>query len=689
MKKGRKAAGAKAGKPVAREPAYVADETSWKEFSGSDDDNASSSRSGRRGGAGDNDEEETVELHALANSDDETDEENLPQDSTRWDRIKAKKLAEVERQSKSWGRTREAYYDADNASDYNDSEQEEVERMEEQEAVKTQREQAKTLSEVDFGLADVLAAGKKGVSAASAGKKASASAAKAAAGALTKDEKIRQVIEDSPELLALLDEYTTRIKELRVEVAPLLTKAREVLALNPAARATSDLATRDGISFLELKHQLLVSYCVNLAFYLLLRAEGKSIASHPVVKRLVHIRVTLEKMRPVDRQLRYQVEKLLKAGAMTAAATAAAATATADAAAAAGGDMLNFKPSLSAMAATLASGKKATGAAGAKGKRARLSAAAAGSAMGGSDDEDSDLGAAAGPSRLMGASASASAAAFEDGERRDARARTEQERRARKAAGSRLVQELRAELSERPEEESTGAYRPARLDRFEKERREFEEEHYVRLADTKESRKRRNAAERIHAFDEFDDFADLQEIVHVEKRARADAERGARELADARARAGKRRARGGDSDDDDEENTAPRGRGRATAEPEFDDDDAAFYAKVHGAVESKRVDRIARQEAAAAAAAVESDDDVADDGERRHIGKKIMDNRGLARQKVKGDRGVRVMSRKRAHKAEQRSKSQVQRFNGSVADSYAGESRGIKKNTVRSHKFGK
>ena len=36
---------------------------------------------------------------------------------------------------------------------------------------------------------------------------------------------------------------------------------------------------------------------------------------HPVVNRLVELRTYLEKVRPVDKKMAYQVEKLLSAGA--------------------------------------------------------------------------------------------------------------------------------------------------------------------------------------------------------------------------------------------------------------------------------------------------------------------------------------------------------------------------------------
>ncbi|XP_002975382.2 neuroguidin [Selaginella moellendorffii] len=71
--------------------------------------------------------------------------------------------------------------------------------------------------------------------------------------------------------------------------------------------------TKDGIGYLEVKHLLLSSYCQHLVFLILLRAEGKcDLSEHPVIQRLAEIRLFLEKIRPIDKKLQYQIDKLLK-----------------------------------------------------------------------------------------------------------------------------------------------------------------------------------------------------------------------------------------------------------------------------------------------------------------------------------------------------------------------------------------
>ena len=91
------------------------------------------------------------------------------------------------------------------------------------------------------------------------------------------------------------------------------------------------------MSYLEMKYNLMMSYCTFLAFYLLLKVEGKNVDGHPVVYRLTHIKTLLEKLRPLDQKLSYQIEKMLK-------------EANANAALPGKKDALSYKPNLKDMA---------------------------------------------------------------------------------------------------------------------------------------------------------------------------------------------------------------------------------------------------------------------------------------------------------------------------------------------------
>ncbi|TFJ97173.1 peroxisomal leader peptide-processing protease [Platysternon megacephalum] len=74
--------------------------------------------------------------------------------------------------------------------------------------------------------------------------------------------------------------------------------------------------TEKGLSFLELKAQLLLLYLQGLAQLVLEKSWGRSLAAQPAVLRLAELRTVLEKMRPIEQKLRYQVDKLVKVAVM-------------------------------------------------------------------------------------------------------------------------------------------------------------------------------------------------------------------------------------------------------------------------------------------------------------------------------------------------------------------------------------
>ena len=69
---------------------------------------------------------------------------------------------------------------------------------------------------------------------------------------------------DSPEVVALTKELTKNLDEVRNTIEPLCKFVRE-----------GNMVTKEGISYLDTKHLLMLSYCINIAFYLLLKAEGR------------------------------------------------------------------------------------------------------------------------------------------------------------------------------------------------------------------------------------------------------------------------------------------------------------------------------------------------------------------------------------------------------------------------------
>lgn len=135
------------------------------------------------------------------------------------------------------------------------------------------------------------------------------------------DETLRAaVLADAPELLALLPDLTSSLADVRKRTAPLLAELR----------ATPDLVTRDGMSYLDAKHLLLLMYSIHILFYILLKLDGQPVREHPVMQRLLAAKTYLEKLKGLDKRLRHQVEKLLRAAKVAAAAGGAAGEAGAE-----------------------------------------------------------------------------------------------------------------------------------------------------------------------------------------------------------------------------------------------------------------------------------------------------------------------------------------------------------------------
>jgi U3 small nucleolar RNA-associated protein 3 len=227
------------------------------------------------------------------------------------------------------GKSKADFYGDDDV-DHEGMSDEEDREGEEREARRLQRERGESMRAADYGLDDSEDDSDEDSEEATLGAKAKRLGAEGKAKAKAREEKKKAakktkanaaagaaieslggdelasaganvVASDAPELIALTKELTKNLDEVRASVEPVVAAAR-----------AGEYATAEGISYLDAKHLLMLSYCINIVFYLLLKAEGKPVRDHPVVLRLVEIRTYLEKLRPIDRKLRYQIDKLLK-----------------------------------------------------------------------------------------------------------------------------------------------------------------------------------------------------------------------------------------------------------------------------------------------------------------------------------------------------------------------------------------
>jgi U3 small nucleolar ribonucleoprotein protein LCP5 len=107
--------------------------------------------------------------------------------------------------------------------------------------------------------------------------------------------------EDTPTVVTTLQDLKTHLDMSSAVSKGLATKIEG-----------SEMKTSKGISFLETKNQLMLSYLMNLTYVMLRKTSGLSLAGEDAIKRLVEIRTVMERMRPIEKKLQYQIDKIIR-----------------------------------------------------------------------------------------------------------------------------------------------------------------------------------------------------------------------------------------------------------------------------------------------------------------------------------------------------------------------------------------
>jgi hypothetical protein len=378
-------------------------------------------------------------LNRLAAEADDSDDDIL------YDRLHREASDDEENAATVWGKNRKNYYAEDESADAVEEEAQEARRL--------QKKKLSSLKFDDFidGEADFSR-----VSKSSAQKKTlqfdDLDELESSEDETVEDSDDQVVMEeeDMGEFLALLKDFKERLNLLRTQLQPLLQKAKE-----------SKMPTSSGLSFLQLKYHLMLGYCSSVVFYLMLKGRAGSVQGHPVIRKMLRYRLMLEKIRPLEIKMRFQIEKLLQPQH----------------------DETRFRPNPDAMAVD----------------ENNESA---------SDDEEDD-----GKYRAP----KLAPVFYPEDEKDAAKSKREEERRSRAASKSRLLAELRGELDDAPEEESIDPVRMASRvanDHRAAAREAYEEENFTRFqVSKKEKRRLETAAKPLDELDDLDEFfGELEEI---------------------------------------------------------------------------------------------------------------------------------------------------------------------------------
>lgn len=120
---------------------------------------------------------------------------------------------------------------------------------------------------------------------------------------LSKRQKEQLFKKDSPEFEGLVGDFKQRLNESIHLLQPILEYFKE-----------NSIANHPLVEFIDNQNQLILNYCTNVSFYLVLKAKRIPITNHPIVKRLLKIRQLLlqidEKYTTI---VKPQIEELLAA----------------------------------------------------------------------------------------------------------------------------------------------------------------------------------------------------------------------------------------------------------------------------------------------------------------------------------------------------------------------------------------
>lgn len=100
----------------------------------------------------------------------------------------------------------------------------------------------------------------------------------------------------------------------------MIDKLNDELKAEKKKKQSSGEETARGLSYLDVKNILLLSYNCDLINVMKTKSEGGSLLSDSASKgidRLIETRTVLERLRSIDHKLRYQVEKLVRAANVT------------------------------------------------------------------------------------------------------------------------------------------------------------------------------------------------------------------------------------------------------------------------------------------------------------------------------------------------------------------------------------
>ena len=223
--------------------------------------------------------------------------------------------------------------------------------------------------------------------------------------------------------------------------------------------SADDQDRSNGLSFLDMKCHLVLDYLINLTYSMILKLSGKSLVDQPCIERLMELRTVLEKIRPINKKLSYQIDKLIKMASMSEGGSS---------------NPLSFKPNLDNLVNK------------------------------DEEDDDSDGGDNDKQSKGVYMPPRVTAVPYEE----EDKLKKKQDKARQRSLNNALLQDLRDEYSEAPEEMRFGrnTNAKAKLQKREEERQKFEEDNFRRLAVTKQDKMMKRKLNELDTVVKIDSF---------------------------------------------------------------------------------------------------------------------------------------------------------------------------------------
>lgn len=244
----------------------------------------------------DNDSASEEEMYAFSESDSDDGKEFTMADSD----VEGKDDSEDDLpDAKAWGKSKRSYYSTDYVDqDYGGfgEHEEEGALLEEQEAKNIQQRLMQQLGDEDFSL-DFFTNKQTDK------KEETDVVIKSDLTQMSKRQKLQLLEKESPEFLGLIDDFKTKLTVAKDDMKPVLNLVKN-----------GKLPECPASNFIKTNYDLILNYCTNISFYLLLKAKRISIQNHPVVKRLYQYRQMLKQMEPIyEEVIKPQIEAIMAA----------------------------------------------------------------------------------------------------------------------------------------------------------------------------------------------------------------------------------------------------------------------------------------------------------------------------------------------------------------------------------------